>query len=193
MDPLYLFVFLGLFTPGPNVILLTTSGARFGFRASLPHIIGVALGVGITAGLTGLGVGALVTGMPVLKTTLGALAAAWILWMALRLWRAQSGPLAESAQEKPWSVLQAVLFQWVNPKVWAITLAAASGYGLGLSPWDEALRLALAFSGINLFVCLFWAFAGSLLSRLLNDEIAWRIFTRVMAAGLAVSAVMVFV
>jgi threonine/homoserine/homoserine lactone efflux protein len=192
MDPLYLFVFLGLFTPGPNVILLTTSGARFGFRASVPHILGVALGVGITAGLTGFGIGAILAAQPVLRVILAALAAAWIGWMAVQLWRARPRRVARG-EDAPWGVLRAVLFQWVNPKVWAITLAAASGYGLGLSPLEEAQRLALAFSGINLFVCLFWAFAGSLLSTLLTDDRAWTIFTRVMATGLAVSAVMVFV
>lgn len=191
MDPLYLFVFLGLFSPGPNVILLTTSGARFGFRASLPHIVGVALGVGITAGLTGFGIGALLTAQPVLKTVLSLLAAAWILWMAIQLWRAEPGA-ATTAEDRPWGVLQAMLFQWVNPKVWAVTLAAASGYGLGLSPWGEAQRLAVSFSGINLFVCLFWAFAGSLLATLLSSPGAWQLFTRVMATGLALSAVMVF-
>jgi threonine/homoserine/homoserine lactone efflux protein len=193
MDPLYLFVFLGLFTPGPNVILLTTSGARFGFRASLPHIFGVALGVGITAGLTGFGIGALVAEYPVVRTGLSALAAAWILWMAVQLWRARPSGMADPGDgEKPWGVARAALFQWVNPKVWAVTLAAASGYGLGLAPLDEAQRLALAFSGINLFVCLFWAFAGALLAGLLKDERAWTLFTRVMATGLAASAVMVF-
>ena len=54
-DPLYAFVFAGLFSPGPNVILLTASGARFGFRPTLPHVLGVAFGVGITSGLTALG------------------------------------------------------------------------------------------------------------------------------------------
>jgi threonine/homoserine/homoserine lactone efflux protein len=192
MDPLYLFVFLGLFTPGPNVILITTSGARFGVRASIPHIIGIVLGVGITAGLTGLGIGAVLAEWPVLKTALGVLAAAWILWMALQFWHAR--PAAEAQpDDKPWGVARAALFQWVNPKLWAITLAAASGYGLGLEPWAEAQRLALAFSGLNLFVCLFWASTGALLAGLLRDQHAWRVFTRVMASGLAVSAVMVFV
>jgi threonine/homoserine/homoserine lactone efflux protein len=169
MDPLYLFVFLGLFTPGPNVILITTSGARFGVRASIPHIIGIVLGVGITAGLTGLGIGAVLAEWPVLKTALGVLAAAWILWMALQLWHAR--PAAEAQpDDKPWGVARAALFQWVNPKLWAITLAAASGYGLGLEPWAEAQRLALAFSGLNLFVCLFWASTGALLAGLLLDR-----------------------
>jgi threonine/homoserine/homoserine lactone efflux protein len=191
LDPLYAFVFLGLFSPGPNVILLTASGARFGFRATLPHVLGVAAGVGLTAGLTGLGIGVLLLGQPSLTILLKLVAAAWIAWMAWSLWRSSArGPA--SAHARPFTFVEAVLFQWVNPKVWAVALAAASGYASGLGPWGEAQRLAAAFSGINLAVCLFWSFAGSLLSLLLTTPMAWRIFARVMATGLAASGVMVF-
>lgn len=192
MDPLYLFVFLGLFSPGPNVILLTASGARFGFRATLPHVAGVVLGVGITAGLTGLGIAALLAQQPALKAALGVAAALWIATMAWRLWHSQPGSARGAEADRPWGVLRAALFQWVNPKVWAVAMAAASGYGAGLPPLEEAQRLALAFSGLNLGVCLFWSWAGSLLALLLTDERAWRIFARIMAAGLAASSVMVF-
>ncbi|MGP1355913.1 LysE family translocator [Roseicyclus sp.] len=192
MDPLYLFVFLGLFSPGPNVILLTASGARFGFRATLPHVAGVVLGVGITAGLTGLGIAALLAQQPALKAALGVAAALWIATMAWRLWHSQPGSTRGAEADRPWGVLRAALFQWVNPKVWAVAMAAASGYGAGLPPLEEAQRLALAFSGLNLGVCLFWSWAGSLLALLLTDERAWRIFARIMAAGLAASSVMVF-
>jgi threonine/homoserine/homoserine lactone efflux protein len=192
MDPLYLFVFLGLFSPGPNVILLTASGARFGFRATLPHVAGVVLGVGITAGLTGLGIAALLAQQPALKAALGVAAALWIATMAWRLWHSRPGTARGAEADRPWGVLRAALFQWVNPKVWAVAMAAASGYGAGLPPPEEAQRLALAFSGLNLGVCLFWSWAGSLLALLLTDERAWRIFARVMAAGLAASSVMVF-
>jgi threonine/homoserine/homoserine lactone efflux protein len=192
MDPLWLFVFFGLFTPGPNVILLTASGARFGFRATLPHVAGVALGVGITAGLTGLGIGAILAEWPALRIGLGIAAAGWIGVMAVRLWT--SGPGTRSgASDTPWSMSRAILFQWVNPKVWAIALAAASGYGAGLGPVEEAGRLATVFATLNLGVCLFWSYAGSLLALLLADPAAWRIFTRIMALGLGASAVMVFV
>ncbi|MDG3041379.1 LysE family translocator [Roseicyclus marinus] len=191
MDPLYPFVFLGLFSPGPNVILLTASGARFGFRATLPHVLGVALGVGITAGLTGLGIAALLLAQPALALALKIAAALWIGWMALSLWRSSAAGGASSGA-RPFTMLEAILFQWVNPKVWAVALAAASGYAAGLTPWGEAQRLALAFAGLNLFVCLFWSWAGSLLAILLTTPLAWRIFARVMAAGLGASAVMVF-
>lgn len=192
MDPLFAFVFVGLFTPGPNVILLTASGARFGFRATLPHVIGVALCVGVLGALTGLGIGALLAAAPALEIALKLAAAAWILWMAIKLWQSEATGAPKTADDRPWTIPQAMLFQWVNPKVWAVILAAATGYPGGLDPLGEALRLASAFSGINLFVCLFWSFAGSLLALLLKTPRAWRLFARVMAAALAGSAVMVF-
>ncbi|SDY30299.1 Threonine/homoserine/homoserine lactone efflux protein [Jannaschia faecimaris] len=191
IDPLYLFVFFGLFTPGPNVILLTASGARFGFRPTLPHVVGVAVGVGITAGLTALGIGALLLAIPALKLALQIIAVAWILWMAWKLFRSASGPQAQG-RDRPFTLIEAVLFQWVNPKIWIIALAASSGYASALPAHFEALRIGSAFSGINLFVCLFWTFAGTLLAYLLKTPLAWRIFTTVMAIALAGSGLMVF-
>lgn len=190
MDPLFAFVFVGLFTPGPNVILLTASGARFGFTRTLPHVLGVALGVGITAGLTGLGIGALLASYPALELTLRIIAAAWIIWMSVTLWR--SSATQGAAADEPWSVAKAALFQWVNPKIWAIAVAAASGFPGGFSPMSEALRLGATFSTLNLGVCLFWSFAGSLLALLLTTPKAWTLFARLMALGLLGSAVMVF-
>jgi threonine/homoserine/homoserine lactone efflux protein len=191
MDPLYAFVFLGLFSPGPNVILLTASGARFGFRATLPHVAGVVLGVGVVAGLTGLGIGALVAAAPALQLGLKLAAALWIGWMAVSLWRSSARGMGDAAA-RPFTVAGAALFQAVNAKLWAVALAAASGYGAGLAPWAEGLRLATAFSGLNLFVCLFWSFAGSLLALLLTTPKAWRLFARIMALGLGASGAMVF-
>lgn len=193
-DPLlYGFVFLGLFTPGPNVIMLTSSGVRFGFRATLPHLFGVVLGVGITAAVTALGVGAVVTASPVLNAVLKLGAGAFILWMAWGLWKASDRPrAAHDPEDRPLSFVGAVLFQWINPKVWAVAFAASAGYGAGLVVWLEALRLGTAFSSLNLFVCLFWTAAGSLLTALLATPVAWKILLRLMALLLAASALLVF-
>ncbi|MFV2034322.1 MAG: LysE family translocator, partial [Halocynthiibacter sp.] len=119
IDPLYIFIFLGLFSPGPNVILLTASGARFGFRATVPHALGVILGVGVIAGVTGLGVGALLQRVPTFGFALKLLAAAWILWMAYRLYASTKHPRTKT-RDKPFSFVEAMLFQWINPKVWAV-------------------------------------------------------------------------
>lgn len=187
--PLIGFVFFGLFSPGPNVILLTASGARFGFRRTLPHILGVAFGVGITSGVTGLGVGALLQAQPTLTLILKIAAAAWILWMAYNLWWAD--PATSQARDRPFTFVEAVLFQWVNPKVWAVALSAMA-YVPTLSPTGQATALASAFSGINLGVCIFWTTAGALLSYLLTNPTAWRIFMRIMALALGVLSLLVF-
>jgi len=191
IDPLYIYVFLGLFSPGPNVILLTASGARFGIKPTLPHIFGVAVGVGVTAGLTGFGVGALLKAQPSVEFALKVLAAAWILYMAYSLWRS-TGSSVKSQKNRPFTFIEAVLFQWVNPKVWAVALSASSAYAAGWSPIWEAARLGSAFSGINLAVCTFWTSAGFLLSYLLTNPKAWQVFMRIMAVMLGSFAVLIF-
>ncbi|MCA1774605.1 MAG: LysE family translocator [Loktanella sp.] len=184
------FVFVGLFSPGPNVILLTASGARFGFRATLPHIFGVAFGVGVTSGLTGLGIGTLLLAQPRFTLVLKLLACGWLLWMAYKLWT--SGPAGRRSHDRPFTFVEAVLFQWVNPKVWAVALSATA-FVATLPPATQATQLALSFSGINLGVCLFWTGAGAVLAFLLNTPLAWQIFTKVMAAALVIFSGLVFI
>lgn len=193
MGALLWFVFVGLFTPGPNVILLTNSAARFGIGRTLPHLIGVVLGVGVTAAATGFGIGTALAARPGLELGLKIAAALWIVYLAWTVWRSTPIGRADLAEgQRPFTVLEAVLFQWINPKIWAIAVAAAAGFTADLAPVQAAGLLAASFSGINLFVCAFWSGAGSILGRLLKTPHAWRWFSRIMAVGLAVSAVMVF-
>ena len=187
--PLIGFVFFGLFSPGPNVILITASGARFGFQRTMPHIVGVALGVGVIAAVTGIGIRTLITAQPALRLVLTIVASLWILWMAYNLWRAD--PAKQTEADKPFTFVEAVLFQWVNPKVWAVALSATA-YVATLAPVQQALSMAATFSTINLGVCTFWAIAGSLLSYLLTNATAWRIFMRVMALALVGFSVLLF-
>ena len=187
--PLIGFVFFGLFSPGPNVILITASGARFGLQRTIPHIIGIALGVGVIATVTGIGVGALIAAQPALGNVLRIVASLWILWMAYNLWRAD--PAKNKETDKPFTFVEAVLFQWVNPKVWAVALSATA-YVATLAPVQQAIVLATSFSTINLGVGTFWALAGSLLSYLLTNEAAWRIFMRIMALALVGFSVLLF-
>lgn len=183
------FVFFGLFSPGPNVILLTASGARFGFRRTVPHILGVAIGVGITAGLTGFGLGALLAQLPTLTLVLKIAASLWILFMAWKLWHAT--PTEPTESDRPFTFPEAVLFQWVNPKVWAVAFSAAA-YVQDQPLLTQGLMLASVFSTLNLGVCVFWTTAGHLLSKLLADPTLWRIFMRIMAGALVLFSALVF-
>ena len=92
--PLLIFTFAGLFSPGPNVVMLTASGARFGFRATVPHLLGVPVGVGIIAAITGTGVGAALVAAPSLTLAFKITAALWILRLAWKT--AQAGRAGRS-------------------------------------------------------------------------------------------------
>ena len=188
---LILFLMAAMFSPGPNIIMLTTSGARFGVNATAPHLFGVVIGVGIIGAVSGLGIGALIAAQPSLQWVLQCASAVWILWMAYRL--LLSDDTAEGGNTtRPMRFWEAVIFQWVNPKIWAIALAASSGYTAGLRPLSEALQMGLSFSGVNFFVCVFWTFFGALLTFLLNSPKSWQVFRITMAALLAMSAGLVF-
>lgn len=189
--PLLLFVFAGLFSPGPNVVMLTASGARFGFRATVPHLLGVPVGTGVLAAANALGLGAVLLAMPALKLTFQVIAAVWILWLAWRI--AQAGRAGRTADRgRPMRFLEAVGFQAVNPKIWAVTFAAVAGFGIGLPPPQEALRQFTFFAGVNLAVCLFWTSAGHVLAPLLARARVWRAFMMGMAALLALTVVLIF-
>lgn len=189
--PLLVFVFAGLFSPGPNVVMLTASGARFGFRATVPHLLGVPVGTGLLAAASALGLGAVLLAMPALKLAFQIIAAGWILWLAWRI--AQAGRAGQAADRAaPFTFLQAVGFQAVNPKIWAVTLAAAAGFGIGLPPLQDALRLFVVFTVINLGVCLFWTMAGHLLAPLLARSTVWRAFMTLMAVLLALTTILIF-
>lgn len=191
ISPLIPFLAIQMASPGPNVVMLTTSAARFGTLRTLPHLAGVALGVGAIGAVSAAGIGAVLLAQPALKLALQGAAALWILWMAWGLFRSEEAA-GGALVSRPMTWAEAVLFQWVNPKIWAIALAAASGYGQGMGPLAEALRMGMAFSGVNLLVCGLWTLSGSLLGRLLRSPPAWRRFRQTMALLLAGSAGLVF-
>jgi threonine/homoserine/homoserine lactone efflux protein len=172
-------------------VMLTASGARFGFRATLPHLLGVPIGTGLIAAASALGLSAILLAAPNLKLAFQILAALWILWLAYKTAQAGRAGKAED-RGRPFRFHEAILFQAINPKVWAITLAASAGFGIGLSAPLEALRLLIVFSAVNLGVCLFWTTIGHLLSGFLNSERVWRGFMTTMAIVMAATVILIF-
>lgn len=190
--PLVLFAFAGLFSPGPNVVMLTASGARFGFRATIPHLLGVPVGVGVIAAVTGTGVGAALDAAPGLTLAFRIAAAVWILALA---WKTAQAGRTRRADDRgrPMRFREAVAFQAINPKIWAVTLAASAAFTIGLPPLAEAARMFAVFAGVNLFVCAFWTGAGHGARRLLATDRAWRVFMAVMATAMALTVILIFI
>ena len=126
-----------------------------------------------------------------MEFTIKVISALWILWLAWKLINASRAKAQNT--DPPITFFQAILFQVVNPKVWAVALAASAGFSIDLNIWAEAARLFLGVSLINLFVCLFWTSAGHVLSGYLQRTVIWRTFITVMAALIASSAALIFI
>lgn len=182
------FAFITSVTPGPNNMMLMASGANFGLRRTVPHMLGVSLGFGAMVAVLGLGFDRLITGTPVLAETLKWLSLAYMLWLAWKIAHATrpgEGPSGDAAADaRPMTFLQAAAFQWVNPKAWAMALGALSAYAAGVG---GALVVGLVFALVNLPSVSLWAAMGQGLRRLLAAPGRLKAFNWTMAAGLVLS------
>lgn len=185
--PLLTYSFLMSSTPGPNNVMLTASGANFGYRRTLPHILGIAAGHGPQIFFTCLGLGALFAELPALHGTLRIAGALWLAWIA---WQLVGSAMGRTQLQRPLSFGQAMAFQMVNPKGWikAITLAAVF-MPAGLDPATGALLVTAISIAVNLPCVSMWALFGVAISRWLTDARRRRAFNAIMAASLLILAV----
>ena len=177
---LALFAFVSSITPGPNNLLATASGARFGLRRTLPQVAGVTFGFTILLSLAASGVAALVVRVPSLGTALAFGGYAYLLWMSARLlwaaWRPTDGRKANVVTLRPMRFVQSALFQFANPKAWMMAISAASSLLAGHGSSIAAIAaLCVLFAAIN-FPCVgAWAAMGAHLQRWLSSPLTpWR-------------------
>jgi len=181
-------------TPGPNNTMVAASGANWGFSASLPHMLGISLGFPVMLIAVALGVGDLFRVYPFLHEALKWVGAAYLIWLAVQIARADAGDPADAAaprRGRPMSFLQAALFQWANPKAWIIAIGAILAYTRADGPpliW-QALVLALVFLLATLPSVAFWTLTGVGAARFLRTPRARRGFNVLMAALLVASLV----
>ena len=185
------FAFVSSITPGPNNLMLMASGANFGVLRTVPHMLGVGIGFTLMTMLVGLGVMRLLNAVPASYTVLKLISVGYLLYLAWKI--ASAAPLSKSdhaAQHaKPLTFLQAALFQWVNPKAWAMALTAVGAYSQVERPIISVLIVALVFGAINLPTVSLWTIAGAQLRRLLSDPAKLRGFNITAGLLLAASAV----
>jgi len=174
-----MFALVSSITPGPNNLMLLASGANFGFRRSLPHMLGISLGFAFMALLVGLGLAQMFELYPVLKFVLKVLAVIYMLYLAWKIANA-AAPKAAAEAGKPFTFLQAAAFQWVNPKAWAMALTAVTVY----APNQELVVIVLVagvFSAVNLPSVTVWTVLGQQMQRFLVNNMRLRLFNIVMA------------
>ncbi|MGR3540495.1 MAG: LysE family translocator [Hasllibacter sp.] len=184
---LALFAVSTLFTPGPNNLMLMASGANYGLRRTVPHLLGVALGFPLLAVAVGLGIAALFRAVPAMEAVLKAVAVAFLLWLAWKV--ATARPPGEAAGEgRPLTFVQATAFQWVNPKAWAMALGAMAAYAASGGP-GRVLLVAAVFAGFGLCSATTWTVIGTQIRRVLSTPRRLTAFNWTMAALLVASLI----
>ena len=184
LSALAAFAFVSSITPGPNNLMLMASGANFGFRRTIPHMLGIAIGFTVMVVLVGVGLSQVFETWPVAHTVLKGAALLYMSWLAWKIATAAPPEAQAEANGQPLTFLQAALFQWVNPKAWVMAVSALSLYGSGS---ESIAVIALVFGGINLPSVAVWMLAGHHLRPWLNQGNALRNVNRVMAILLVAS------
>lgn len=178
--PLAVFAFVSSITPGPNNIMLTSSGIMFGFNRTIPHMLGVTFGFCVMLVLCATGIGSLILALPSIHVILKTLGSAYLLYLAWKL-RSMSFKSDLGNDKKPMTFFAAAVFQFANPKAWVMAITSASAFLPPLRPiWLSIAMYCLVYSMINLPCVGVWAGAGSMLRHYLAQAMWQRVFCAVM-------------
>jgi len=177
------------FTPGPNNIMVTASGVNFGFRRTLPHILGITFGfvvllIGCAAGL-----GAIFAAYPPLQIVLKAAGAIYLLWLAWKIATTTPSTGEDARVAQPITFMQAALFQWVNPKAVVAALSAIAIYVRPAHWMSDFGVLLVVFAIATVLAVATWTAFGVALRRVLTNPKHARIFNVAMALLLVASIV----
>jgi threonine/homoserine/homoserine lactone efflux protein len=177
--PLVLFAFVSSITPGPNNIMLTSSGIVFGFLRTIPHMLGITFGFGVLLALCAAGVGQLVLAAPAVHLALKVAGSAYLVYLA---WQLRSMAFTQrDADGRPMSLFAAALFQFANPKAWVMAVTGASAFLPVMEPlWFAVAVFCLVFCVVNLPCIGVWAGAGAVLRRYLAQPKWQRVFCAAM-------------
>lgn len=190
--PLALFAFVSSITPGPNNIMLTSSGLRFGFMRSVPHMLGISAGFGTLLALCAIGIGNLILAVPSIHLILKILGSGYLLYLAWQL-RRMAFREDDQGQVKPMSFLGAAAFQFANPKAWVMAITGASAFLPLIQPvWLAIMTFSLVFCAVNLPCISVWTGTGAALRRYLTQPRWQRVFCVVMVTLTVYSAMAIW-
>ncbi len=186
------FAVVMFFTPGPNNIMLLSSGLTYGFRRTLPHIAGITIGFAFMVGAVGLGLGTVFVAYPVLQTILKYAGVAYLVYLAAAIAMAEPVLPDQDNRRGPMTFWGAAMFQWINAKGWVMVIGTITAYAaIAAYPWNITIQVALSLL-LGAFSCTAWAVFGSSLRPLLSSRRAVRAFNIVMALLLLASLYPVF-
>lgn len=186
--PLILFVMSTSITPGPNNTFILASGVNYGVKRSLPHLLGIAVGFPLMVIAIGFGVGGLFQQFPMLQTTLKIFGTLYLLYLAYRVATAPTKDI-EITKAQPFTFLQALLFQWVNPKAWMMAVSGVTAFTSSEHYFLDVISFAVACILFGAPCTGLWLLCGAALRNFLHNQNYLRAFNISMAILLLVSLV----
>jgi threonine/homoserine/homoserine lactone efflux protein len=186
------FYFVMYVTPGPNNAMVLTSGVKFGFSKTIPHMSGITIGhVGQTV-VVCLGFGKIFQMYPEIQNTLKIICALYLLYLGYKI----IGSFSKIKEDgsSPLKFYEASLFQLVNPKAWTISTMVASGF----LPKDEKLIISILFISVTaLIICPLsisvWAAFGTGIRNLVKNNKKKAIVEYFLAILLLITAIMIVI
>ena len=186
------FAAVMFFTPGPNNVMLLSSGLTHGFRRTLPHMAGITFGFAFMVAAVGLGLGTVFIAYPVLQTILKYAGAAYLIYLAAAIAISGAAPSGQGNRRRPMTFWGAAVFQWINAKGWVMVIGTITAYAAIASfPWNIVIQTAISLV-MGTLSTVAWALFGSSLRPLLSSPMAVRAFNIVMAVLLLASLYPVF-
>lgn len=176
------FLAVGSITPGPNNTMLAASGMNYGYQRTIPHMLGVSIGFSALLIFCMLGAGAVFAAYPVLKTVMKVIASAFLLYMAYKIATAGRVTIDEHSEAKPLTFIQGAAFQFINPKSWAVGLAAVTTMlPEGASVVEKAMIIFICVSLTSAVSMNVWTLSGKAMARLFTKEKNRRIVNACLA------------
>jgi threonine/homoserine/homoserine lactone efflux protein len=192
--PLSIYVFAMSITPGPNNIMVTASGAMFGYRRTIPHLLGVSVGCAIQTIMVTLGLGVAFVRYPVLRDWLAWAGTAYLVYLGWRIFASDFVHGDSGQRARPISFLEAALFQFLNPKAWMIAVTTATVFlPRDFDVVSGGAVIALVLILVNYPCISAWALFGTAIGRFLTDAFRRRVFNGILALALAATGVAMLV
>ena len=183
---LFSFAIVSSFSPGPNNIMLMTSGANVGFYRTIPHILGIITGYSVMLLLIGFGLMQFLLQYPVLQNTLQIVCLIYLVYLAYKIATSKVSHQTQS-QFKPMSLLSAASFQWINPKAWSMAFSAITVYSADIDYITAILMIMAVFAVVNVPSACAWTLAGKKSRDILSNPQRLMYFNYSMAVLLIVS------
>jgi len=186
------FSFVSSVTPGPNNVLLWASGAEFGLRRTVRHIVGTAIGIGLMALAVAAGLGTLVTTIPQIAVAMKVAGSIYLLYLAFQIAGARGLDRGELA--RPLGLVQAAAFQVINPKAWIFAIGAITTFRpIDLPVLGGSILVAVTMMAVILPTAALWAAAGGALTRFMMGKGRQRLVSLALAALVVATVVSVWV